>query len=340
MKKFVKKLHKRCRNNPVFKLYLLTFYGVLILSNDITCIASLSMQSLTEQIYAAEKQESLQRIRDRIWHMTEKEKQELIRYFKVVGATDLAWEFFSLNSLDIESWVHTIYTQKQQHIYIPYSREKGWLIVEQMSEHELDFLLRAFFRHDEERNYIIRTVFYRNNFLNKINGDTLDYLERVEWLFQKVSHRRQTVLHIIWEWEITTWRFGEAANDTYFIPLIERIEHMEWGYFNYIHEVYKARLEYVESIFCQVVMALAEEWHNHIWVIDPENIQFYIPPHIQGKIDLIRSICEFHMLVDPNFPLLHTLIESTVASWILVYKWFSAPINTVRKVLWLETKEW
>ncbi len=95
---------------------------------------------------------------------------------------------------------------------------------------------------------------------------------------------------------------------------------MEAGYLDCIHEAFQVRLEYLESLFCQIVRALAEESHNHIWAMDPESAHFYIPEYMQSKIELIRSICEVHAHIDPGFPMLHTLIESTVASWILIYK--------------------
>jgi hypothetical protein len=39
-------------------------------------------------------------------------------------------------------------------------------------------------------------------------------------------------------------------------------------------------------------------------------------------------------MIDPGFPLLHTLVPSTLGAWILLYKWFSAPTYNVRKILW------
>ncbi len=112
----------------------------------------------------------------------------------------------------------------------------------------------------------------------------------------------------------------ESANDSQYKPLIERIGGMEPGYFNYIHETYLARLEYVESMFCNVIRSLAENPKNHIWALDPEHMNMHILQPLQDKITLIKSICEFHRIIDSNFPLLHTLIESTLASWILIYR--------------------
>jgi hypothetical protein len=39
-------------------------------------------------------------------------------------------------------------------------------------------------------------------------------------------------------------------------------------------------------------------------------------------------------MIDSGFPLLHTLVASTLGAWILLYKWFSAPTYNVRKILW------
>ena len=48
---------------------------------------------------------------------------------------------------------------------------------------------------------------------------------------------------------------------------------------------------------------------DHIWAIDPSSHSFDIPEYIQDKINLISSICEFHRVLDPNYPLLHNLLE-------------------------------
>ncbi len=129
-----------------------------------------------------------------------------------------------------------------------------------------------------------------------------------------------------------------AANDDEYIPLVDRIEYAEPGYFDYVHETYVARLQYVESLFCEVIRALADEPRNHIWALDPEHIDRYLSPLMQDKIALIRSICEFHQMIDPQFPMLHRLIPSTLASWILIYRGFSAPVESVRRILGKEQR--
>ena len=124
-----------------------------------------------------------------------------------------------------------------------------------------------------------------------------------------------------------------VANDVNYTPLVDRIEYAEPGYFDYIHETYVARLQYVESLFCEVIHTLADEPRNHIWALDPGHMDMYMSSMMQDKIALIRSICEFHQMIDPEFPMLHTLIPSTLASWILIYRGFSAPVDSVRRIL-------
>ena len=94
-----------------------------------------------------------------------------------------------------------------------------------------------------------------------------------------------------------------------------------------------ARLQYVESLFCEVIRTLADEPRNHIWALDPEYMDIHISQLMRDKMALIRSICEFHQMIDPQFPMLHTLVPSTLASWILIYRGFSAPIDSVRRIL-------
>ena len=124
-----------------------------------------------------------------------------------------------------------------------------------------------------------------------------------------------------------------AANDDDYTPLVDRLKYAEPGYFDYLHETQVPRLQYVESLFCEVIRTLADEPRNHIWALDPEHIEGHISPLMQDKIALIGSICEFHQMIDPQFPMLHTLIPSTLASWILIYRGFSAPVDSVRRIL-------
>lgn len=159
----------------------------------------------------------------------------------------------------------------------------------------------------------------------------MDYLSQAESLFQKANTHKKKILHIVSPENSRSQE--EAANDNYFTPLIDRIWDEEPWYFDYIHETYRARLQFIESLFIEIIHHLANEPRNHIWAIDPESVSLYIPDNLQSKIDLIQSICEFHKTFDSSFPMLHRLISSTLASWILLYKWFSAPASKIRKIL-------
>lgn len=279
----------------------------------------------------ADTRVSIENMRMQIKRMPDKQRIELIGYLRTTGASDLAKELFSIDSLDIVAGAPVLYVPQEVRIYTGNHRDNGDLQLQKLSKKELKILLQAFFKNSNEKEYIIDMIFYQNGFLTKTHGDILEYLSKVEELFQKVWHPRKTVLKIVQTKQLTN--LVESANDTNYRPLVERIEGMEPGYLNYIHETYLMRLQYVESIFCGIIMSLAGNPKNHVWALDPEHMKIDILPPIQDKITLIKSICEFHRIIDPNFPLLHTLIESTLASWILIYRWFSAPVERVRDIL-------
>lgn len=273
------------------------------------------------------------RIKSYLASISDVERREFVRYLKLTGALDLARELYGLESLEITPEVKEIYLPKERQVFKWNHRDTGGMRFAELSKKELHLLLQGFYSNEQDRTYIIDSIFYKNNFLSKNQWDILDYLEQVERLFEKVSMRRRWALYIV-DWVDEKQETGEdAANDAYYTPLVERIGESEVGYFDYVHEVYQARLGFVESIFCEVVKTLADNPKNHIWALDPTSVDFYISPNIQNKIDLIRSICEFHRTVDSHFPALHTLIKSTVASWILVYRGFSAPVEQVRSIL-------
>jgi len=188
----------------------------------------------------------------------------------------------------------------------------------ELSKKELSLLLQAYFPEVAPREFVIDLIFYKNAFLEKNLTDVLDVMERTEKLIGHCIGTKKSVLRIVKnsppEIELS------AANDQYFTPLVDRIEDLEPGYFHYLHEAYKIRLHYVESLFCATVAALAEVPENQFWAIDPKNFPFQFPSKLRSNTNLIASICEFHVQFDPNFPQLHTLVKSSVAAWMLIYK--------------------
>lgn len=153
----------------------------------------------------------------------------------------------------------------------------------------------------------------------------MDLLEKSENIFRAAFQKKNQVLKLVTR-EAET-ELPDAANDSVFEnPFVDtlekmepgyerqqyitdRVESMEPGYYEYLHTIYVERLHFVESLFAQMVMFLAESEKNHIWALDPRSHTFHIPPAIQSKIDLIASICEYHRSFDPHYPLLHTLLE-------------------------------
>jgi len=293
------------------------------------------MATLAEQIQQADIQEAESTLERRLRTMSQEEKRILIGYLKATGEIWLAKKLFGIEDFDIrEAEVHIHTPETSQVLYRGVSQNERWWSTNKLSEWEINLLLKAFFHNQSEREYVVKTFFHRDWFMRKTNGDIMDYLSKTEKLFQKTSKTRKRTLSLIKPTKTQSTYRMEAANDAHFTPLVERIWDEEPWYFDYIHETYRARLEFVESLFIETIHHLAEEQKNHIWALDPERCTLYIPSRLQSKINLIQSICEFHKLIDPNFPLLHTLVPSTLASWIFFYKWFSAPVYTVRKIVW------
>lgn len=201
----------------------------------------------------------------------------------------------------------------------------------ELSKNELSLLLRAFFPESHHREYLIDLMFYQNAFLKKDLTDVLDVMQQTERLIGQCISTKKHVLRLVQNQEPEA--LIEAANDSHFTSLVNRIEDLEPGYFHYLHEAYKVRLHYVESLFCATVAALAEVPENQLWAVDPANFSFIFPEKLKSKCDLIGSICDFHGSFDPHFPQLHTAIMPTVAAWILIYKGFSAPAEQIRNIL-------
>jgi hypothetical protein len=137
----------------------------------------------------------------------------------------------------------------------------------------------------------------------------MDALQSSENLFRVAFQKKKQILHLVDNDMQSDTSLPVAANDSHYTPLSERIEDIEPGYYEYLHTIYVERLHFVESLFAQMVMFLAESEKNHIWALDPRSHAFHIPPAIQSKIDLIASICEYHRSLDLHYPLLHTLLE-------------------------------
>ncbi len=76
-----------------------------------------------------------------------------------------------------------------------------------------------------------------------------------------------------------------------------------------MEEILTKKLHFVESLFCHLVMLLAENPENHIWALDPELRTFFIPEELISKVKLIQSICEFYGALDSRYHQLHKLLE-------------------------------
>lgn len=138
----------------------------------------------------------------------------------------------------------------------------------------------------------------------------MDYLSTSETLFRQTFSHKNQILKLVDSSPIRDHTESQSANDNNYTPLVDRIETIEPGYFGYLHNNYKERLDFVESVFCQMVASLAEVPENHLWAIDPENHTFTIPTYYhKNKVNLIASICEFHRSLDRDFPMLHELLE-------------------------------
>ena len=298
------------------------------------------MPTVLEQIRECEYRE--QRYRAQALCADPKLRAELFGYMVSLGDIELARQIFgeavqiTLDQIEIQLEI------PESIIQIPssfvYRGEPGLsheLDISAFSQKELSLLLQVFFQSVYERERVIDLVFYKNNFLRKTQTDILDVLQKAEELFRTTDTTRSkvTLTLVSPSQDSPTPELPfehEAANDSHFTPLIDRIFQLEPRYAEYIHEIYQSRLEFAESIFCQMVMFLAEMPENQAWAMDPLHMQFYVTPVIQEKIELLKSICEFHGCIDTHYPQLHQYIEDTVLAWIFAYKGFCAPKEMLR----------
>ena len=315
-------------------IFLLTSLSLPISSEVIIPIFS-DMATLAEQIQQADIQEAEWALAKRIRTMSPEEKKTLIWYLKATGESWLAKKLFGIEDLDIrESEVHIYAPDESRVLYRWTEHGERWWQIQKLSEWEIHLLVKAFFQSASDRQYVVKTFFYEDGFMRKISGDIIDYLRKVEDIFQKWTKIQRKALSLVKSEKNDANNIIEAANDADFTPAIQTVWDDTPGNMTRIHhEITWLRLELVESLFIETIAHLAEEPRNHIWALDPERNPLYIPPRLQSKIDLICSICEFHQTIDPNFPLLHTLVASTLGAWILLYKWFSAPVYTVREII-------
>ncbi len=140
------------------------------------------MLSIAESIQEADTRESLDTIRARIGHMSEREQTELIGYLQSTGASDLARELFGIDSLGIASSVRELHISERTQIYVGNQRDTGGIQMDTLSLRELQFLLQGFFQHENERDYIIDMIFYQDRVVTQTHGDILDYITKVEEL--------------------------------------------------------------------------------------------------------------------------------------------------------------
>lgn len=292
------------------------------------------MATLQERFLESDQRENMERAQ---WLMRDPRfRDELLRYLVSIWDRSLIQELYGIDSPNItEQRVQIIIEQvriilpDENRLYVGNSRIAKWLNIENLSHEEISFLIQAFITDTSDRDYIVWLIFHNHNFLNQKQTDFMDVLESSENLFRVAFQKKKQILHLVDNTELAT-DLPEAANDSHYTLLSERIENIEPGYYEYLHTIYRERLHFVESLFSQIVMFLAESEKNHIWALDPANHSFHIPAYIQNKINLISSICEFHRTLDPDYPLLHNLLEWTVRSWILIYKWFSSPAEQLR----------
>ncbi len=292
------------------------------------------MPTIAERIYESEQRENMERAQYLM--QNPRFRDELLRYLMSIWDKSLIKELYGIDSPNVtELQVDIIINQVKiilawdNLIYRGNSRESAWFDIEKLTHEEISFLIQAFITDSSDRDYIVWLVFHKHNFLKAKNTDFMDFLESSENLFRIAFQKKTQILHLV-DNNLVNSILPESANDSNFTPLSERIEKIEPGYYEYLHTVYTERLHFVESLFCQMVIFLAEMRENHIWALDPENHTIHISPYIQNKINLISSICEFHRTLDSDYPLLHNLIEWTVRSWILIYKWFSSPVEQLR----------
>jgi hypothetical protein len=247
-----------------------------------------------------------------------KRRDEILGYLIMTGQSEMAKELFGLDEPGIIRIQNSIILPGEPPIYVPESRDTGGFLMNELGKKELSFLLQSFYPNPVLRDYVIEMIFYRNGFLDKTLTDILEVMELTNSLITTCVSTKKTVLHVVRDDDPV--RIPDASNDEHFTPLVDRIGDLEPGYFGYIHEAYKIRLHYAESLFCSTVAALAEMPENQLWAVDPEHMKFHLPETQRNHVNLIASICEFHVSFDRHYPQLHTAVESTVAAWILIYK--------------------
>ncbi len=289
------------------------------------------MNTVAQQIHEADRLETSQRIRNNMLSWSRTRCEELLKYLVITGQMELLKEIFWIDTMSILEIQNSIILPEQVAIFTPQSRDTGGIIMNRLTRKELTLLLCSFYPDSASRDYVIETVFYNNKFISKNLTDILDVLERTHEMINTCVATKKAVLRSVDSKEI---EHIPSTNDEYFTPLVDRIWNLEPGYFDYLHEACKIRLHYVESLFCTTISALAELHENQAWAVDPENFELKLP-HLQKRhIELMGSICEFHAMFDSNYPQLHKMIESTLASWILIYKWYCAPASVARKTHW------
>ncbi len=307
----------------------LTFRIKLLICNHRVIFLFVFMNTVAERMIEADFNDAIAQTKKRIGASDWKGRNEILKYLIMTGQSNLLRELFWLDEIGIYQIQNSIIMPVETPIYTPETRDTWGIIMNQLSQKELEFLLQSFYPNPVTRNYIIEMVFLKNGFIHKTLTDILDVMKQTEALIGTCISTKKTVLHIVGK-DMLAW-VPEAANDNNFTPLVDRIDDIEPWYFHYLHEAYKIRLHYAESLFCSTVAALAGLPENHLWAVDPENFSFVLPLEQRNHLNLIRSICEFHVTFDRHYPQLHLAIESTVAAWILIYKWFGAPAATVRK---------
>ena len=249
------------------------------------------MATLAEQIRESDQKENIVRAQ---WLMRDPRfRDELLRYLVSIWDTSLIQELYGLDSPNItEQRVQIIIDQVRiilptdNQLYIGNSRVSRWFDIERLSHDEISFLIQAFITDPTDRDYIVWLLFYNHNFLNQKHTDFMDFLENSENIFKVAFQKKKQILRLIDDKQSDIEIPQAAANDDHYIPLTDRIEDIEPWYYEYLHSVYVDRLRFVESLFSQIVMFLAESEKNHIWAIDPSSHSFDIPEYIQDKINL------------------------------------------------------
>ena len=285
------------------------------------------MSTVREQIWAQDFQERISALRKAM--VTDRVMAETLRrYVTMVGDVALGEEIFGTGyEIGVAYEPVSLIIPEERRIYIGESREQSGLDIEHLSRRELSFLLQAFLPREGDREYIIDLMFYEYAFIRRNMVDVMEYIDASAAIFDRMTTTRRHIHLVVDRRDIDT---PPAANDEHYTPLIERIESRESGYFDYIHESYRMKLHYVESLFSHVIQALADDRENHLYALDPIHHSIYISPYLAPKVALIESICKAHHMIDADFPLLHTMLGGALRSWIYLYRWFAAPADSIR----------